>query len=400
MTAKRVVIVGGGQAAAVCAIALREQNFDGEIMIIGDEAHAPYERPELSKKLVTGECSLENITILDPAKAQGMNIQLRTGCAVQSLDRAARTVATDAGQIGYDWLVLATGGRARHLKQAVATGLACLVIRTAQDAQQLQQHIQPSRHVAVIGGGWLGLEAAASCRKLGMQVDVLEASARLCSRVAPQAMSDTLHTLHTQNGVRIHCGQAITFEPGRLILGHGGEIRPDFLVIAIGMDANDALATNAGLATERGILVDDSFQTEDASILAIGDCAAKRTAEGHAARIESWQNANHSALVAACRITGTTPPPGEPLWFWSDQFETRLQMAGDLSAADEIIDRVMGQDRMAFHLSNGRLVGLWAKGAVRDFALARRWLQQDIRLSGEHLADPNMPLKTAIAHTL
>jgi 3-phenylpropionate/trans-cinnamate dioxygenase ferredoxin reductase component len=397
MATKTVVIVGAGQAAAVCALALRERNFDGPITIIGEEAHPPYERPELSKKLVTGECNLGSVTILDRARAESLGIRLVTGCTVESLDRPAQIVRTDAGDFAYDWLVLATGGRARLLDRASATGLPTLVVRTADDAMRLQRHIGPDGHVAVIGGGWLGLELAASCRKSGMQVDVLEGSERLCGRVAPEGLSRALQTLHLENGVRVRCGQAVTFHPGALVLGQKTEIRPDFLVIAIGMDANDRLAAEAGLETERGILVDAAFQTEDPHILAIGDCAARRMPEGQAVRVESWQNANHSALVAACGISGVTPPPAEPLWFWSDQFGTRLQMAGNLSATDEIIERVTGpDDRMAFHLHCGRLTGVWAFNAVRDFAIARRWLSQGARLSPAFLSDAGRPLKNAL----
>ncbi|MBT9369936.1 FAD-dependent oxidoreductase [Rhizobium sp. CSW-27] len=398
MTEKNVVIVGGGQAAAVCAMALREKEFAGRIIIIGDEPHAPYERPELSKKLVSGECSLETVTILDDIRAEKHGIRLLTGCAVQGIDRAARTVRTQAGEFAYDRLVLATGGRARHLEQAAATGLPVLTIRTAADAARLRQHLEPGRHVAVIGGGWLGLEVAASCRQAGLQVDVLEASARLCSRVAPPALSQALETLHTQNGVRLHCNAAIAFHPGGLVVTGNTEIRPDFLVTAIGMDANDELAASAGLATERGILVDNLFQTEDPHILAIGDCAAQRVPEGGTVRLESWQNANHSALVAACRIAGITPPTAEAPWFWSDQFGKRLQMVGDLLAADDIVERVTGPDeRMGFHLRDGIVTGLWALGCVRDFAQARRWLAQQTRISAARLCDAGLPLKAALA---
>jgi 3-phenylpropionate/trans-cinnamate dioxygenase ferredoxin reductase component len=364
---------------------------------MSEEAHPPYERPELSKKIVTGEGNLDDITILDPARAESLGIRLRTGCAVRSIDRLARIVRTDEGDFAYDWLVLATGGRARLIEQASVTGLPTFVIRTADDARRLHQHIRPGGHVAVIGGGWLGLELAASCRSAGMQVNVLEASARLCSRVAPEVLSRALLTLHQKNGVNVRCRQAIAFRSGALLLEDETEIRPDFLVIAIGMDANDSLAAEAGLATQRGILVDAAFQTEDPHILAIGDCAAQRMPNGHAARVESWQNANHSALVAACGIVGVTPPSAEPLWFWSDQFGSRLQMAGDLSTANEIVERMTGpNDRMAFHLHNGRFIGVWALNAIRDFATARRWLNQDVLLSPALLADADQPLKNAL----
>ena len=397
MTAKSVVIVGGGQAAAVCAMALRERDYKGEILIIGDEVHPPYERPELSKKLVTGECSLESVTILDDVRARERGIRLLTGCTVQAIDRAARTVQTNTGVFGYDRLVLATGGRARRLEQAVATGLPVLTIRTAADAELLRQQIRPGSHVAVIGGGWLGLEVAASCRQADMQVDVVEASARLCSRVAPPVLSRTLETLHAQNGVRLHCGAVIGYEPGGLVINATTEIRPDFLVAAIGMETNDELAARTGLATERGILVDDLFQTEDPHILAIGDCAARRMPEGGAVRLESWQNANHSALVAACQIADVTPPSAEIPWFWSDQFGKKLQMAGNLSADDDIIERITGPDeRMGLHLRDEVIVGVWALGSVRDFAQVRRWLGQQTRVCATRLSDPSLPLKAAL----
>lgn len=397
MTAKSVVIVGAGQAAAVCAMALREKGFAGEIIVIGDEEYAPYERPELSKKLVSGESTLESVTILDPARADTLRVRLLTGCTVASLDRVARTVRAGDEDIPYDWLVLATGGRARRLDQAALTGLPVLTIRTAEDAERLRKHLKADGHVAVIGGGWLGLELAASCRSLGMQVDLIEASERLCSRAAPPALSQALHALHMAQGVRVHCGEAVTFQPGSLMLGRRHEIQPDFLIVAVGMEANDHLAAQSGLATDRGILVDTAFQTQDPHVFAIGDCAVQPKADGPAARIESWQNANHSAQVAASRIAGLTPPTAKPLWFWSDQFGTKLQMAGALSPVDEIVERVTGpNDRMAFHLSNGMLTGVWALGAVRDFAQARRWLAQATRVSTDYLSDPALPLQLAV----
>lgn len=397
MAAKSVVIVGAGQAAAVCALALREKDFSGEITIIGDEPHAPYERPELSKKLVSGDTTLDSVTILDAARADALNIRLLTSRSVKSLDRVSRTVRAGDEDIPYDWLVLATGGRARQLEQAALTGLPVLTIRTAEDAERLRGHLKADGHVAVIGGGWLGLELAASCRKRGMRVDVVEASNRLCSRVAPEALSDALRRLHEANGVRIHCSQPVAFRPSAIVLGQDVEIRPDIIIIAIGMEANDHLAAASGLATDRGILVNAEFGTDDPHILAIGDCAAQGLGQKEPVRIESWQNANHSALVAACRITAETPPIAAPLWFWSDQFDMKLQIAGDLNAADKTVERETGPlDRIAFHLRGEVLVGVWALGSPRDFAQARRWLTEETRLSSFALADPDKPLKTAL----
>ena len=396
MTAKTVVIVGGGQAGASCALALREMGFDGQIIVLGDEIHPPYERPELSKKLLHGECTLESVTVLDHAKAADLGIRLLTGCRVESLDRVAKIAKTDRGEFAFDWLVLATGGRARQLRDAKLTKLPSISIRRIEDTQSLREHLDAGKHVAVIGGGWLGLEAAASCRKAAMEVDVLEVSPRLCSRVVPETLSRSLEELHRQNHVRVHTGQNLSFCEGGVSLGNGNEIRPDLLIVAIGMQANDHLAAEAGLSTDGGVLVDELFRTDDHHIFSIGDCAVQRRQQGSHLRIESWQNANHSARVVACQMTGQPLPQTEPTWFWSDQFDTRFQMAGDLMNADHIVERKTDAGHIAFHFQGNKLAGIWAKDAVRDFAMARRWLSQGTEISHQRLADTNTQLKAAV----
>lgn len=397
MSRKTVFIAGAGQAGAVCAMALRDKGFQGEIVLAGEEPHAPYERPELSKKLVSGGRSLADVTILDAAKAESLGIRLLTGCTVSGIDRDARKVGTDTGSFSYDWLVLATGGRARALPGTALTGLPVVSVRKAEDAEQLKALIASSRSVAVIGGGWLGLEAAASCRQAGLEVDVLEMAPRPCARVAPPALSEALSALHAANGIRLHCGAGFTFVPGGIRLADDTALTPDFLIAAIGMEANDGLAAAAGLATDRGIVVDSQFRTSDPSIFAIGDCAVATQSDGSRLRLESWQNANVSGLAVACAITGTPLPAPEPLWFWSDQFDAKVQMAGSLEGADEIILRGSGTEQMAFHLTEGRLTGAWALNCARDFALARRWLAQGTRLAADRLADGAQPLKACTA---
>lgn len=378
-------------------MALRDKGFQGEIILAGGEPHAPYERPELSKKLVSGERSLAGVTILDPAKAESLGIRLLTGSTVSAIDRDARKAETEAGSFSYDWLVLASGGRARALPGAALTGLPVVSIRTAEDAGQLKALIASSRSVAVIGGGWLGLEAAASCAQAGLEVDVLEMAPRPCARVAPPALSDALSALHAANGIRLHCGASFSFVPGGIRLADGSRLTPDFLIAAIGMEANDGLAAAAGLATDQGIVVDSQFRTSDAAVFAIGDCAVTTLDDGGRMRLESWQNANVSGLSVACQITGTPLPAPEPLWFWSDQFDAKVQMAGNLEGADEVILRGSGTEQMAFHLTNGRLTGAWALNCARDFALARRWLAQGTRLAADRLADGAQPLKACMA---
>lgn len=327
---RRVVIVGGGQAGATAARALRRLGHAGPIRIFAEEPHLPYERPPLSK---SGAPAAPILGAEEAARAQ-IAIDLGNPCA--ALDLQARQLRTAAGELlPYDTLILATGGRARRLPGLDRGHGRVHALRLREDAERLWRVLRPGTRLFVLGGGWIGMELAAAARMAGAEVDLFLRGERLAPRMLPSIVADALSDMHRANGVRLHFNADPSFEeqPDRIACRNGGrDLFADHLLVAIGMAANDEIARRAGLACDNGIVTDESGATRDPSIFAIGDVARPP-----AGRIESWQNAEAQAEAAARKILGLAPASPQPPRFWSEQFGRRLQIVGRPSASAPLL---------------------------------------------------------------
>lgn len=342
-----ILIVGAGQAAAVACASLRSRGYQGSITLAGDEPHLPYERPPLSKDLLMAQADAEPNLLVKPHAFYADNeIDARLGVRVEKLNPQAQSATlSDGTTISFDKCLLATGGLARTLPQFPETSDQVFYLRTLDDAKQLRSALKGDQHLVVIGGGFLGLEVASTARTKGMTVSVIENAPRVLARVVPPQFSSWLQQQAENEGVTLHLGQALssvtpphrTGQPWQLTLDNGETLNADVVVVAVGLTANASLAREAGLSLDDktgGILVDDQCQTSHHAIYAAGDCTSQRREQSaEPLRLESWQNANEQARIAAAAMLGATDAPAAYPWFWTDQFGHNIQMLG-LPAAD------------------------------------------------------------------
>ena len=397
------VIVGAGQAGAWTAMTLRREGFAGRVVLIGEEPHPPYERPPLSKTALVEGTFLEG-TILTPADAEAAGIELWLETRVTAIERSAATVRCADGRVlAYDRLVLTTGGAPRlppFARDVVSARLH--VLRTREDAARLSAALKPARRVIVIGGGWIGLETAASCRTLGVEVTLLEAADRLCARSLPAAVSDYLRGLHERHGVTFVFGaRCEAIEPSEdgiaVRLEGGARITADHLVIGIGISPNVALAEAAGLALANGILVDRRGVTSDPNISAAGDvaCHPSRFARG-LVRLECWANAQNQAIAMAKAALGTGGDYDEVPWFWSDQYGVNLQILGLPDRGGLALARGTPQDGQGLWLvtdASGALAGIVAVNAGGDLRALRKLVASGATPDRDQWGDLSVPAR-------
>ncbi len=392
----RTVIVGAGQAGAVAAVKLREFGYNGEIVLIGAEQHPPYERPELSKAYALGQMPFEKLVLLPADKATEQRIEMRLAAPVVAIDRDKQVVRTAEDEIGYDHLILATGGEGRRIPLPDQLADKVHIVRSREDADALGKALAKAATAAIIGGGWLGLEAAATCKSSGINVHLYETAPRLCARVAPEWLSSVLHDIQADNGVALHLGETPEITDDGQIVSASGSITPDVIVLAVGMTANDSLAADAGLRCNDGVLVSENGQSSDPKIFAIGDCA--RYVHLGNLRRESWQNANQSAEDAARGITGSPRRNAEPDWFWSKQFKHNIQMLGTCTDAQDAVLRVHPKTgaKSCFFLDQGLLVGCIAVDSARDIGMSRGLVAKGQKVDHAKLSDPAIPIRGCV----
>jgi 3-phenylpropionate/trans-cinnamate dioxygenase ferredoxin reductase subunit len=403
----RIVIVGAGHAGGTAAALLRQYGFEGSIALIGDEPIPPYQRPPLSKAWLKGEADEEALTLKPAAWYAENGVDLWLSAPVVAIDRADKAVVLAEGErLAYDQLIIATGARARRLDVRGASLSGVLFLRTAADAERLKAALGPGKRMVVVGGGYVGLEAAASARALGAEVTVIERESRVLARVAGETLSAFFQQFHSERGVRFVMNDRVSaFEGqgGRLtgVRLAGGEILPcDVALVGIGAVPNVELAGGCGLALADGIVVDSEARTSDPAIYAIGDCTWRPlTLYGREARLESVPNALEQAKAAASAIAGRAPPPPEVPWFWSDQYDLKLQMAGLAFDADQTILRGdIAAGRFAvFHLRNGVLIAVEAVNAPAEFMGGRLMIGRQARVDAARLADPAISMKEVAA---
>lgn len=396
---RRVVVVGAGHAGEAAVAQLRQHGFDGEVVLVGEEPVAPYHRPPLSKSLLREELGQP----LQPAEFYAeRRIELRTGARAVAVDRDAATVRlADGEQLAYDALILATGARPRRPPIAGLELRHVYELRTLHDARRLAAALTPGCRLVVVGGGWIGLEVAASARSAGLEVAVVEREERLLARVASPELSRAVEELHLRQGTDILTSAQVTaLQPGdngavgSILLEDGRVLSCDAVLVCVGAVADDELAQAAGLRCADGVVVDGSGRTDDARVYAVGD-VTRRPVHRHDGlfRLESIPSAMEQARQAAAAICGNDAPEPEVPWFWSDQFHHKLQIAGLLDGADNTATRVAGKDGVAlFHTREGRLVAVEALDAPAEFIAGRRMIRDGACPDPAALADPAVPL--------
>lgn len=392
-----IVIIGAGEAGTRAAFALRETSFAGNVTLVGTEPHPPYERPPLSKPL---EGAVRMKPICADGTLEAARISYRQGVSATRIDVKDRLVTLDGGRtLGYDRLLLATGAQPRKLT-CPGAGLA-LDFRTHADAQAIFSRTDNGARIAIIGGGLIGMELAAVLRGKGLAVNIIEAATRPLGRAVPPRFAERIHKRHLEEGVNFHLGQGVSeITPEAVLLTEGARVPADIVVSAIGVLPNVALAQTAGLATGNGILTDAFLRTSDPHIFAAGDCAAVSQPGGGHIRFESWRNARSQAEVAARNILGANEAFAALPWFWSDQYDLGLQVAGLPQPEHQSVIRPLGDGELEFYLQDGRLVaaaGLGVGNSVaRDIKLAEMLIAAGINPDPSALADPGVNLKSLL----
>jgi 3-phenylpropionate/trans-cinnamate dioxygenase ferredoxin reductase component len=395
---QRVVIAGAGHAGGAAAAMLRQLGWTGDILLAGEEPVHPYERPPLSKAWLKGEADHGRLALKPASFYEGAGIDVRLNTTVEQIDRAAKIVTLHTGEVvRYDHLILALGSRNRRLPLPGMDLANVLELRTLQDADRLKAVLGPGKRLAVIGGGYIGLEAAASARGLGAEATVIEREARVLARVACPLLSEFFQNYHRGQGVVIETDAQVTALEDNggtatgVRLGDGRLIECDAVLVGVGAMANDAIAREAGLECDGGIVVDLAARTEDPWIYAIGDCARRPLPlYDRMMRLESVPNALEQARQAAAAICGKPAPTPEVPWFWSDQFDLRLQIAGIPFDATEIVVRgdVPAAKFALFHLAaDGTVQAVEAVNAPQEFMGGRRIVQRRKRLTRERISD-------------
>jgi 3-phenylpropionate/trans-cinnamate dioxygenase ferredoxin reductase subunit len=405
--AAHVVILGAGHAGGTAAALLRQYGHTGPITLVGAEPLPPYQRPPLSKAWLKGEADADSLALKPLEFYAGHDIDFRPNTRAVEIKRGERTVRlSDGAELTYDKLILATGARAIALPIEGADLAGVMFLRTAADAELLKATIGPGKRLAVVGGGYIGLEVAASGRALGAEVVVLEREPRLLARVACETLSTFFRDYHEQRGVTFDLEASVAgFEgkDGRVTgvkLADGRTEPCDAVVVGVGAAPNDEIAVEAGLATARGIVVDLEARTSDPNIFAIGDVAHRpMPIYGRMFRMESVPNALEQAKQVASAITGRPAPAGECPWQWSDQYDLKLQIAGYAFDVDQIL--VRGDPAAAkfavFHLKGDQIQSVEAINSPPEFMMGKQLILSRRPVDKARLADPSISMKEVAA---
>lgn len=393
---RNTVIIGGGQAAISLIAGLRQLAPERRITLISDEPWLPYQRPPLSKAYLAGELTPDRLFLKPPEWFATEGIETRLGVRVEAIDRkTARLQLADGSTLAYDDLILTTGARPRPLPEALSQGCGSLyTLRGIADADALRGEMQPGRHVLIIGGGYIGLEFAAVAVKTGLKVTLVEAAPRILGRVAAAETADYFRNLHRAKGVDLReATHAASLMGGRAHLSDGDHLNIDFVVAGIGAIANDDLAREAGLTVDNGIAVDEHGRSSDPHILAAGDCTSFLRG-GARLRLESVQNAIEQGEAAATTLAGSSTGRKFSPWFWSDQYDTKLQIAGVSQGYDRVIKRPAKREgaQSIWYLRGEKLIAVDAVNDPASYMTGRRLIDAGITPAPEEIADPAFAL--------
>ena len=405
-----ILIVGAGHAGAQAAIALRQKKFEGSIGLVGNEKYPPYERPPLSKEYLAGEKPFERILLRPESFWAEREIDLLTGRRVSKLDPIAKTVTLASDdEIGYDKLIWATGGSPRMLDCPGSQARNIHAVRSRADVDKIMAALPTVQKVVVVGGGYIGLEAAAVLTKLGKQITVVESLDRVLSRVAGEALSRFFEAEHRSHGVTIELEASVAgFETGddgiatAVTLADGRRLEADMFVVGIGIIPETGPLVAAGAATGNGVDVDQHCRTSLADVYAIGDCAAHSNAfaDGAMIRLESVQNANDQAKVAALDILGEEAEYDAVPWFWSNQYDLKLQTVGLSTGHDSYVVRGDPASRKfsVIYYRDGKVVALDCVNATKDYVQGRKAVVEGLNLDKDELVNTDIPIKEVGIH--
>ncbi|HUO79300.1 MAG TPA: FAD-dependent oxidoreductase [Steroidobacteraceae bacterium] len=405
-----LVIVGAGQAAAQAVDSLHRDGYAGRLVVVGDEPYPPYQRPPLSKKFLAGELPLERLAIKPAAFYDAAGVELRVGARAEGIDLAARVVLlADGERLGYDRLLLATGSTPRKVAVPGHDLVGVHYLRTVADVDRIRAELGPGARVAIVGGGYIGLEVAATCRGLGHEVDVVEMADRVMNRVVAPAVSAFFAAEHARAGVRVHLGARLAaFLPraedsrrvGAVEVAGGARLAADVVIVGVGVLPNTGLAAAAGLACDDGIVVDANCRTSDPAVYAAGDCASQASPRyGRRLRLESVDNAFEQARTAAANLRGGSVVHDRVPWFWSDQYDLKLMIVGLSHGHDRQVLRgdPAGRSFGCCYLRDGELIAMDCINSPKDYMAAKKLIAEHARLDPARLADPAVALREAVA---
>jgi len=396
------IVVGASHAAVQLAVSLRQEGWAGRVLIIGDEEQLPYHRPPLSKAFLAGERDLQGILIRTPAAFEKYDIELQLGVRVESINRIDKTIALDTGlELAYDKLALCTGSRARKLSIRGADLDGVHYLRSVNDVERIKKSVVAGGRAVIVGGGYIGLEAAAQLCQLGMHVTVLEMASRVLSRVTAPELSEFYSRIHREEGVLIETGVAVSSLEGgervnAVLTDDGRRFGADLLIVGVGVLPNTELAEAAGLALENGLLIDEFSRTSDPSIVAAGDVTSQHNSHyGRRLRLESVPSAVEQAISAAASVCGKHKHSGGIPWFWSDQYDLKLQIAGLSEGYDQLVIRGDSSKRsfVAFYLKNSKLISADCVNRPQEFMVSKRLIATNALVDPKRLADESVPAK-------
>ena len=402
---ERTVIAGAGHAAGQVVATLKQLKYAGQIVLVGDEDYLPYQRPPLSKKFLAGAMPAERLHFKPASFYDEPNIEIRLRTRITTIDRDNKSVHTEGGErISYDKLVLALGSRARRLRIDGADLAGVHYLRSIADVDDIRSELNHYRRTVIIGAGYIGLEVAAVMQQLGLDVTVVELADRVMSRVVSPEISDFYQIEHTNKGVKLRLSTGVSaFRGDKRIASvettDDEQIPADFVVVGIGIVANTELAASAGLTVDNGIVVNDQCETGDPAVYAVGDCTAHPNAiYNRQLRLESVHNALEQAKTAAANICGKETHYSQVPWFWSDQYDLKLQIAGLSEGYDEIVIRGNPADRSfaCLYLKNGQLIATDAVNAPREFIQSKGLIASHAKIDPARLANANIPLQDAV----
>ncbi len=398
-----IVVVGAGQAGASLVAKLRNCGFDGAVTLIGAEPVPPYQRPPLSKAYLLGDMALERLFLRPERFYADQHIRLRLGDAVRAIDPVAKRVTVGGETIGYDQLALTTGSDPRRLPAAIGGDLKGVhVVRTLSDVDAMSDAVTQGARALIVGGGYIGLEAAAVAAKRGVRVTLVEMADRILQRVAAPETSNYFRALHSAHGVDIREGVGLTRLTGRngtvtgAVLSDGSEMELDFVIVGVGITPATGLAERTGLTIDNGIAVDDLGRSSDPSIWAAGDCASFPHAGGRI-RLESVPNAIDQAECVAENMLGAAKPYVPKPWFWSDQYDVKLQIAGLNTGYDRVITRKGDKGAVSFwYFAGDRLLAVDAMNDPRGYMIGKRLIEAGKSPASDLIADPKSDLKSLL----
>jgi 3-phenylpropionate/trans-cinnamate dioxygenase ferredoxin reductase component len=407
---KRIVVLGGGQAAAQAIQSLRMGGYTGELTLVGEEPVLPYQRPPLSKAYMKGEFAEERLYFKPAAWYADNKVELILSTRATAINRTDRKVDLEhGGHLEYDALIIATGSRPRALPIDGADLEHVYALRGLTDVERIRPQMVAGRSIVIVGAGYIGLEAAAVAQQMGLKTTVLEMAPRVLARVTSPVMSEFYEAEHHRQGVEIRTETSLSKLEGKdgavtsAMLGDGTKLDADIVLVGIGILPNEELAKEAGIACNNGILVDRDARTSDPRIFAAGDCASRPLVHfGRSGRLESVHNAIEQGKLAAAAILGKPRPNEDCPWFWSDQYDLKLQIAGLSAGYDEIVVRGSPEDRKfaAFYLKNGTLIAVDAINSPPEFLASKKLIMSGAKLSADILADTSITMKEIAANAV